>query len=52
VEKMPSALELMEADYRALCEAWKDCQPKPRSWIRKVLLCLAVALVIAFPIFA
>lgn len=52
MEKLPSALELMEADYRKLCEAWKDSQPKPGSWISRALLCLAVALIIAFPVFA
>ena len=52
MEKMSSALVLIEADYRALCEAWKDSQPKPGCWIRKALLCLAIALIIAFPVFA
>jgi len=50
MEKMCSAAELIEADYRALCESWKDAQPG--SWLRKALLCLAVALLIVFPLFS
>ena len=51
MEKLPCSVQLIEADYRSLCQAWKDSQPKPGWRVRKAFLYLIFFVLLAFPVF-
>jgi hypothetical protein len=52
MEKLLSASGMIEADYRLLCEAQHDdVLIRSANWKRRMLLCLAILLLLSFPVF-
>lgn len=51
MEKMVSATEMIEADYRLLCQARQEAVVRPTSWKRRAIFYFAVLLLLSFPVF-
>jgi len=49
--KSLSACEMIEADFRLLCEARQEAVPQPGNWKRRAFLYLFILLLLSFPVF-
>lgn len=51
MEKALSASQMIEADYRLLCEARQGAVAYSGNWRRRAFLYLFILLVLSFPVF-
>jgi type II secretory pathway component PulL len=49
--KSLSAVEMIEADYRLLCEARKEAAAQSGNWKRRAFFYLFILLLLSFPVF-
>ena len=49
--KSYSSIEMIEADYRLLCEARQEAAAHPGHWKRRAFLYLFLFVLLSFPVF-